>query len=198
MGCTNSREESTYVPNQVSRSLPSRDSVYRDRRYHVFWGSRMYAGCLQKLPNALASAGLTHLNLIVGIDFSRTNLQTGDTLNPYENAMSIIRRVWSKFYHGRSIHCYGFGNASMLDHDVFSFNINERFCNGFEEVLTRYKEIVPHIRVSGPISLAPIIEMASTETMQIGGQYNVLLIIADTQSFAIEQSHRRKILSGQL
>lgn len=39
--------------------------------------------------------------------------------------------------------------ASTHDQDVFSFYPDERFCNGFEEVLSRYREIVPNIRLAG-------------------------------------------------
>lgn len=42
--------------------------------------------------------------------------------------------------------------ASTHDQDVFNFYADERFCNGFEEVLSRYREIVPHLRLSGYIS----------------------------------------------
>jgi E3 ubiquitin-protein ligase RGLG len=41
--------------------------------------------------------------------------------------------------------------ASTHDQDVFSFFPEERFCNGFEEVLTRYKEIVPNLRLAGQV-----------------------------------------------
>ena len=37
------------------------------------------------------------------------------------------------------------------------------------------------IHVTGPTSFAPIIEMAMTIVEQTGGQYHVLLIIADGQ-----------------
>jgi len=39
--------------------------------------------------------------------------------------------------------------ASTHDQDVFSFFPDERFCNGFEEVLSRYREIVPNIKLAG-------------------------------------------------
>lgn len=39
--------------------------------------------------------------------------------------------------------------ATTHDQDVFSFYPDDRHCNGFEEVLTRYKEIVPHLRLAG-------------------------------------------------
>ena len=39
--------------------------------------------------------------------------------------------------------------ASTHDQDVFSFYPDERFCNGFEELLSRYREIVPHLQLAG-------------------------------------------------
>lgn len=39
--------------------------------------------------------------------------------------------------------------ASTHDQDVFSFNPDETYCNGFEEVLSRYREIVPGLRLAG-------------------------------------------------
>jgi len=103
--------------------------------------------------------------------------------------------------------------ASTHDQDVFSFYPDGSFCNGFEDVLSRYREIVPHLRLagypftktflflgifylfmsllkehwcllfSGPTSFGPIVEMAMTIVEQSGGQYHVLVIIADGQVF---------------
>ena len=42
--------------------------------------------------------------------------------------------------------------ASTHDQDVFSFYPDGSFCNGFEEVLSRYREIVPHLRLAGYLS----------------------------------------------
>ena len=39
--------------------------------------------------------------------------------------------------------------ASTHDQDVFAFYPDERPCNGFQEALARYREIVPHLRFSG-------------------------------------------------
>lgn len=47
--------------------------------------------------------------------------------------------------------------ASTHDQDVFSFYPEERFCNGFEEVLSRYRELVPQLKLAGsacPANLA--------------------------------------------
>lgn len=149
---------------------------------------------LDQVTGALADAGLESSNLIVGIDFTKSNEWTGarsfnrrslhyigNEQNPYEQAISIIGKTLSAFDEDNLIPCYGFGDASTHDQDVFSFFPDERFCNGFEEVLSRYREIVPQLRLAGPTSFAPIIEMAMTIVEQSSGQYHVLVIIADGQ-----------------
>ncbi|MBA0571929.1 hypothetical protein Golob_002298, partial [Gossypium lobatum] len=114
--------------------------------------------------------------------FNRRSLHhIGDGSNPYEQAISIIGKTLAAFDEDNLIPCFGFGDASTHDQDVFSFYPDERFCNGFEEVLSRYRELVPHLRLAGPTSFAPIIEMAMTIVEQSGGQYHVLVIIADGQ-----------------
>ncbi|KAI8018056.1 E3 ubiquitin-protein ligase RGLG1 [Camellia lanceoleosa] len=147
---------------------------------------------IDEVTTTLAHRGLETANLIVGIDFTRTNMwagatsfhgrslhHIGDELNPYEQAISIIGRTLSGFLDNTLIPCFGFGDVSTLDRDVFSFYPEKRICNGFEEVLTRYKELVPHLKLSGPTSFAPIIEMAITIVERSHRQYYVLLIIAD-------------------
>ncbi|RID68469.1 hypothetical protein BRARA_C00624 [Brassica rapa] len=149
---------------------------------------------LEQVTEALARAGLESSNLIVGIDFTKSNEWTGarsfnrkslhfigNNPNPYEQAITIIGRTLAAFDEDNLIPCYGFGDASTHDQDVFSFNPEDRFCNGFEEVLGRYKEIVPQLKLAGPTSFAPIIDMAMTIVEQSGGQYHVLVIIADGQ-----------------
>ncbi|KAL0327311.1 UNVERIFIED_CONTAM: E3 ubiquitin-protein ligase RGLG1 [Sesamum angustifolium] len=104
---------------------------------------------LDQVTAALSRSGLESSNLIVGIDFTKSN-------------------EWT---------------ASTHDQDVFSFFPDGRFCEGFEEVLRRYRELVPQLRLSGPTSFAPVIEMAMSIVEESGGQYHVLLIIADGQEF---------------
>nr|XP_043635301.1 E3 ubiquitin-protein ligase RGLG2-like [Erigeron canadensis]XP_043635302.1 E3 ubiquitin-protein ligase RGLG2-like [Erigeron canadensis] len=149
---------------------------------------------LEQVTDALARAGLESSNLIVGVDFTKSNEWTGarsfqrrclhhigNDMNPYEEAISIIGRTLASFDEDNLIPCYGFGDASTHDQEVFSFYPDDKFCDGFEDVLRRYKELVPQLRLAGPTSFAPIIEMAITIVEQSGGQYHVLLIIADGQ-----------------
>ncbi|KAL8260985.1 hypothetical protein R6Q59_025034 [Mikania micrantha] len=149
---------------------------------------------LEQVTDALARAGLESSNLIVGVDFTKSNEWTGtrsfnrrclhhigNDMNPYEAAISIIGRTLASFDEDNLIPCFGFGDASTHDQEVFSFYPDEKFCDGFEDVLKRYRELVPQLRLAGPTSFAPIIEMAITIVEQSGGQYHVLLIIADGQ-----------------
>lgn len=39
--------------------------------------------------------------------------------------------------------------ASTHDQDVFSFYPDEQPCNGFEEALSRYRDIAPRLRLAG-------------------------------------------------
>lgn len=94
---------------------------------------------------------------------------------------------------------------------MFGFYHGNRPCNGFREALQRYRELVPGIKLAGwhemschlqlgklmiiaiwvhaissvvgagPTSSAPIIETGMSIVDESGGQYHVLLIIADWQ-----------------
>ncbi|KAI3520729.1 hypothetical protein L1887_10179 [Cichorium endivia] len=170
---------------------PHRPQSKFDRRYSTIADSY---NSLEQVSEALARAGLESSNLILGIDFTKSNEWTGsrsfhrkslhhlgDSPNPYEMAISIIGKTLAAFDEDNLIPCYGFGDASTHDQDVFSFYPEERCCNGFEEVLSRYREILPHLKLAGPTSFAPVIEKAMTIVEETGGQYHVLVIIADGQ-----------------
>ncbi|KAI5559809.1 hypothetical protein BDE02_16G002800 [Populus trichocarpa] len=149
---------------------------------------------LEQVTKALVQAGLESSNLIVGIDFTKSNEWTGsrsfhhkslhhlgDSLNPYEQAISIIGRTLSDFDEDNRIPCFGFGDDTTRDKKVFSFYPDDQVCHGFEEVRSRYRELVPHVHLAGPTSFAPIIETAIEIVDNSGGQYHILLIIADGQ-----------------
>ncbi|KAJ6378026.1 hypothetical protein OIU78_028290 [Salix suchowensis] len=117
---------------------------------------------MMEVISSLREAGLESSNLILGIDFTKSNEWTGrhsfhrkslhaigSALNPYEQAISIIGRTLSPFDEDNLIPCFGFGDASTHDKYVFSFYPDNRPCNGLEEALARYREIVPHLKLSG-------------------------------------------------
>ncbi|KAJ1412731.1 Zinc finger, RING-type [Sesbania bispinosa] len=180
-----------YEPHASGRVARHDDNRKLERKYSRIADNY---NSIDEVTEALARAGLESSNLILGIDFTKSNEWTGkysynrkslhhigNGPNPYEQAISIIGKTLAAFDEDNLIPCFGFGDASTHDQDVFSFYPDERFCNGFEDVLSRYREIVPNIRLAGPTSFAPIVEMAMTIVEQSGGQYHVLVIIADGQ-----------------
>ncbi|XP_076960227.1 E3 ubiquitin-protein ligase RGLG2-like [Bidens hawaiensis] len=176
------------VSYNTSNHVPQRSL---DRKYSLIPDNYE---TLDQVTSALAEAGLESSNLIVGIDFTRSNEWTGMKSfnkrslhsigvlqNPYEQAISIIGKTLAAFDEDNLIPCFGFGDASTHDEGVFFFYPDSHPCQGFEDVLRRYREIVPQLKLSGPTSFAPIIETAVSIVEESGGQYHVLLIIADGQ-----------------
>ncbi|KAH0854851.1 hypothetical protein HID58_037112 [Brassica napus] len=170
-----------------------------DKKYSLIGDNYRYCCSLQ--------AGLESSNLIVGIDVTKSNEWTGarsfdgkslhhigPAPNPYEQAISIIGKTLSSFDEDNLIPCYGFGDATTHDQDVFSFFPDDAFCNGLN------KEIVPQLCLAGPTSFAPIIERAMTIVEESGGQYHVLLIIADGQEVTTQHgglsSQERKTIDA--
>ncbi|XP_058188181.1 E3 ubiquitin-protein ligase RGLG1-like [Rhododendron vialii] len=82
--------------------------------------------------------------------YNRSLHHIGDSLNPYEQAISIIGKTLAAFDEDYLTPFYGFEDEATHDQEVFSFFPDERICNGFEEVLSRCREIVPHLRLAGP------------------------------------------------
>ena len=71
--------------------------------------------------------------------------------------------------------------ASTHDTHVFSFLPNSQPSQGLDQVLWRYRSIVPHVKLSGPTSFAPLIHQAIRDTAASGMQYHILLLLADGQ-----------------
>ncbi|KAK6922795.1 Copine, C-terminal [Dillenia turbinata] len=176
----------------LGSSMDRRSHSYNNRQHANYIADNFNS--LDQVVDALREAGLESSNLILGIDFTKSNEWTGrhsfnrkslhaitSTPNPYEQAISIIGRTLSPFDEDNLIPCFGFGDASTHDKFVFSFYSDQRYCHGFEEALARYREIVPYLSLSGPTSFAPIIDAAVDIVEQSNGLYHVLVIIADGQ-----------------
>jgi E3 ubiquitin-protein ligase RGLG len=149
---------------------------------------------IEEVQEALRRAGLESSNLILGIDYTKSNDYNGrrtfggrplhhissDGLNPYQQAISIIGRTLEPFDDDKLIPVFGFGDITTKDKGVFSFYPDNRPCNGFGEVLHRYTEITPHVQLSGPTSFAPIINEA-IRIVKHSREYHILVIVADGQ-----------------
>ncbi|XP_010537822.1 PREDICTED: E3 ubiquitin-protein ligase RGLG2 [Tarenaya hassleriana] len=149
---------------------------------------------LDQVSKALRETGLESSDLILGIDFTKSNEWTGkasfdwqslhalgDVPNPYEKAISIIGKTLAPFDDDNLIPCFGFGDSTTHDENVFSFHSDHSPCHGFEEVLACYRRIVPNLRLSGPTTYGPVIDAAIDIVEKNGGQFHVLVIIADGQ-----------------
>lgn len=150
---------------------------------------------LEQVQHALRTAGLESSQLILGIDFTKSNEWTGKhsfngqclhtvgpySSNPYEQAISIIAKTLSAFDDDNLIPCYGFGDASTGDHQVFSLFPNNQPARGITSALSRYREIAPQVQLAGPTSFAPLIRQAIRTVVASGMQYHILVILADGQ-----------------
>lgn len=158
----------------------------------TFWAIPDKYRTVEEVQVALRDAGLEASQLIMGIDYTKSNTWTGKRcfngrclhetsgqMNPYQTAIQIIGKTLEAFDDDKVIPTYGFGDLSTADKAVFSFYA-DRHPVGFEEVLRRYSEITPGIVLSGPTDFAPIINRA-IETVQQEREYHILVIIADGQ-----------------
>ncbi|EFJ43779.1 hypothetical protein VOLCADRAFT_119008, partial [Volvox carteri f. nagariensis] len=149
---------------------------------------------VEEVQDALRKGGLESSNLIVALDFTKSNEWTGkrsfggkslhaigDMPSPYEDAISAIGKTLSVFDDDGLIPAYGFGDATSGDKAVFSFLPGDKPCQGLDQVLWRYREICPYIRMAGPTSFAPAIRQACRIVEQSGYQYHILLLVADGQ-----------------
>lgn len=87
------------------------------------------------MKEALAQSGLESSNLIIGIDFTKSNEwmgkhssnekslhHIGEGLNPYQHAISIIGSTLSAFDEDNLIPCFGFGDGMHY----WIFHINKK------------------------------------------------------------------------
>ncbi len=90
---------------------------------------------LSEVSSALAAAGLESSNLLVAIDFTKSNEWSGRTSHgnslhsysptglppPYCSALGVVARTLARFDDDGLIPAYGFGCARTQDTSLFSF-----------------------------------------------------------------------------
>jgi len=148
-----------------------------------------------EIHTALRGAGVETANLIVGIDATRSNLESGlksfggkslhdvsnvEVLTPYAQSIVSVGRVLEKFDDDQQIPAFLFGDADSKDKTVTPFFPDERSCNGIDDVLETYMRNIKSTQLSGPTSFAPLINK-SIEIAKKQGGYYILLIICDGQ-----------------
>eukprot|EP00803_Ostreobium_quekettii_P009197 evm.model.scf_3184EXC.1 EVM.evm.TU.scf_3184EXC.1 scf_3184EXC:2175-3741(-) len=188
MGCAESKTQSCTRSGQ-GRSWPQDPDKYTFRVIKDSYET------IEGVTDALRAAGLESSQLMIGIDFTKSNEWTGkysfngkclhhtsdDGPNPYEQAMSIIARTLHSFDDDHLIPCYGFGDATTGDRKVFSFYYGDAPAQGLEMAVGRYRQISPLVKLAGPTSFGPLIRHALRAVVNSGNQYHILLIVADGQ-----------------
>jgi E3 ubiquitin-protein ligase RGLG len=174
--------------------------VFEPSKNHKFFRDRFTS--YTDLEQALRDAGLESSNLIVGIDFTRSNATNGgypyfgDTNlhsakvqpNLYQQVISIIGQTLESFDDDKLIPAYGFGDQSTTDKAVFPFLVDattglEAPCYTFNHVLQIYNDILSkistgQIQMSGPTCFSALIRKA-IEIVKVNRSYHILLIICD-------------------
>ena len=171
------------------------------------------------LAQGLKDAGVESSQLIIGIDFTKSNArQGGDPFyesenlhskdpypNPYQQAMKAICSALASFDDDGMIPAYGFGDSTTTNKSVFTFladaNGREVACHKLEAVLQCYNNIIDSIeseqvKMSGPTSFVPIINKA-IEIVKNAKSYHILIILCDggvdnpatTAKAIVEASH---------
>lgn len=149
---------------------------------------------IEEVQQALMKAGVESSQLILGIDFTKSNLWTGKksfggrslhqvdrkSMNPYQTVIKVLGNTLEAFDDDKLIPAYGFGDATTANKSVFSFTDGDRPCNGFAEVLTRYDQIVRGAHLAGPTNWAPIIDRAISIVAE-EQCYHILVIVGDGQ-----------------
>ena len=146
----------------------------------------------EHIVEALRKSGIESSNLIIGIDYTASNLEKGaityngqslhsinqNYMNPYQSVISIVGKILEPFDEDKLIPSFGFGDIRTKNHKIFNINKNKTPCYTFNEVLQCYNEITPNIKLNGPTSFAPLIRH-SIEIVKNTASYHILLIITD-------------------
>ncbi|KYQ90120.1 hypothetical protein DLAC_08704 [Tieghemostelium lacteum] len=192
MGCTGSKSVSGHNEGSLERRRDSGKSSFQPIKDKF--------QTLGEVQDALRKAGLESSNLIIGIDYTKSNTWNGKVsfggkclhdissyqLNPYQEAIKIIGKTLESFDDDKLIPVLGFGDARSTDKAVFKFT-EDRPCYGFEEVLQKYNEITPLIVLSGPTSFAPIIREAINISRGTKS-YHILVIICDGDVTSVNET----------
>jgi hypothetical protein len=164
----------------------------------------------EQLQDALRTAGMEASDLIVAVDFTKSNTWTGKvseqgrclhdprpdgSMNQYEMSIHAMGKTLAVFDDDNLIPAVGFGDLSTKGHAVFPFKPDGP-CVGFEEVLARYRAIVPGLALNGPTNFAPAIRYAM-DTVRATEKFHILVIIADGEVTERDETVRAIVEASQ-
>jgi hypothetical protein len=162
---------------------------------------------LEQVETAIREAGLESADVIFGIDFTKSNIYNGkrsfggkclhhidpndpDAENPYEFVLKTCAKSIKDYDDDNMYPLYGFGDLTTKDHSVFNLHQHNDECDGYDELLSCYRQSAlsidqPNgIALNGPTSFAPMINKAIDIVKQGKSgkeEYHILVIVADGQ-----------------
>lgn len=180
MGCGASSINRTTSPRSP---IPQRFAPIADRFTH-----------LTQVQAAVREAGLESSNLILGIDYTKSNTWTGretfdgrnlhdissGIMNPYQRVIDVLGRTLEEFDDDKLIPCFGFGDMTTSNKACFPFNPGNVPCEGVSDALRRYVEVAGSVQLAGPTCFAPVIYQA-IDIVRREQAYHILVIVADGQ-----------------
>ena len=161
--------------------------------------------------------GGTELHFAVAVDFTASNgpahersslhyLHHSNTRpNPYEIALRSITQIISNYDMKGMYASFGFGaivppNKIVSHHFPLNGNELHPYCNGMDDLINCYKNILSKVTFYGPTNFAPVIEATAeiAKRNQDGSNYFVLLIITDGIICDMNQTKKEIIKASHL
>ena len=145
-----------------------------------------------QIDNKFRAIGLESINLIFGIDATKSNQWTGKRtfggkhlhavevggLNFYERVISYLGSTLEKYDDDKLVPAYYFGDNMTTNKTVASLTADGSPCKGFGHVLECYRQVVPRLVMTGPTNFGPLIRKA-IQIVSDTGQYHILVIVTD-------------------
>ena len=159
--------------------------------------------------------GGTELHFAVAIDFTASNgvvsdpkslhFMTESYPNSYEIALKSIAEIISHYDPKSMYASFGFGAIVPPDkvpshHFPLNGNPAHPYCNGVNDLINCYKNMLSKVILYGPTNFAPVI-LATAEIArhnQIGMNYFILLIITDGIICDMDQTKKAIVRSSDL
>ena len=154
---------------------------------------------MQQLTQALRRAGLEKANLLIAIDFTKSNIWQGKetfegkclhdvaicegeytgsgVLNPYEYVLTVAGEQIEEFDDDKIFPTCIFGHRSAEGQYLKPLKVNGKDPQGVSEVLQAYRQAVSENALSGGTMFEPIINWAMKYARD--GEYHILVIIGD-------------------
>jgi hypothetical protein len=150
---------------------------------------------IDDLKRALRDAGVESSDLLVFIDFTKSNVVQGevtfggrslheisDEPNPYEDVIQTIASTLGAYDDDGQIPVFGFGDLRTKNRSVFQ--IGKKSGMPLDELLDSYRSTVARVELCGPTSFAPCIAKAAQIAKD---SYHIALIITDGSTLELKR-----------